>query len=47
MDYTCSLRAEKEIFEEIRQKQAVSFAFKEKTETYRYVCELSSKMHDI
>lgn len=47
IDYTCSLRIEPEIFEEIKQKKAVSFQFLEKTRTYSYVCDLSSKMHDV
>lgn len=41
------MKAEVEVYEELREKKKVAFQFREKTETYRYVCELSSKMHDI
>lgn len=41
------MKAEIDVYEELREKKKVGFQFREKTETYRYVCELSSKMHDI
>ena len=46
-DYCCWLRADKQVYNEIRYASAVAFQFKEKSPNYQYSTDLSSSMHHV
>ena len=45
VDYIGSLKPEKYIYDEMKEKKSLEFRFKEKEDVSKYVCKLSSRMH--